>query len=94
MQESAYREREGSPAVRFKEQLYDNYVSPGVTVRQKSDQTKKPAEPAAAKGSNTARVDAATYDLIRPGILPTDDHQSPYILVLTGQPVRTRSLVL
>jgi hypothetical protein len=33
MQESAYREREGSPAVRFKEPLYDNYVPPGVTVR-------------------------------------------------------------
>ena len=32
MQESAYREREGSPAVRFKEPLYDNYVPPGVTV--------------------------------------------------------------
>jgi hypothetical protein len=31
-------------------------------VRQKSDQTKKPAQPAAAKGSNTARVKAATYD--------------------------------
>ena len=62
MQESAYREREGSPAVRFKEPLYDNYVPPGVTVRQKSDQTKKSAQPAAAKGSNTARVKAATYD--------------------------------
>jgi hypothetical protein len=62
MQEGAYREREGSPAVRFKEPLYDNYVPPGVTVRQKSDQTKKPAQPAAAKGSNTARVKAATYD--------------------------------
>jgi hypothetical protein len=63
MQESAYREREGSPAVRFKEPLYDNYVRPGVTVRQKSDQTKKPAQLAAAtKGSNTARVKAATYD--------------------------------
>ena len=60
MQECAYREREGSPAVRFKEPLYDNYVPPGVTVRQKSDQTKKPAQPAAAKGSNTARVKAAT----------------------------------
>jgi hypothetical protein len=60
MQECAYREREGSPAVRFKERLYDNYVPPGVTVRQKSDQTKKPAQPAAAKGSNTARVKAAT----------------------------------
>jgi hypothetical protein len=33
MQESAYREREGSPAVRFKEPLYDNYVPLGVTVR-------------------------------------------------------------
>jgi hypothetical protein len=42
--------------------LYDNYVSPGVTVRQKSDQTKKSAQPTAAKGSNTARVKAATYD--------------------------------
>jgi hypothetical protein len=31
-------------------------------VRQKSDQTKKPAQPAAAKGSNTPRVKAATYD--------------------------------
>ena len=62
MQEGGYREREGSPAVRFKEPLYDNYVPPGVTVRQKSDQTKKPAQPAAAKGSNTARVKAATYD--------------------------------
>ena len=31
-------------------------------MRQKSDQTKKPAQPAAAKGSNTARVKAATYD--------------------------------
>jgi hypothetical protein len=30
-------------------------------VRQKSDQTKKPTQPAAAKGSNTARVKAATY---------------------------------
>ena len=60
MQECAYREREGSPAVRFKERLYDNYVPPGVTVRQKSDQTKKPAQPAAAKGSNTAHVKAAT----------------------------------
>ena len=49
-----------SPAVRFKEPLYDNYVPPGVTVRLKSDQTKKPAHPAAAKGSNTARVKAAT----------------------------------
>ena len=29
-------------------------------MRQKSDQTKKPAQPAAAKGSNTARVKAAT----------------------------------
>ena len=56
------RSREGSPAVRFKEPLYDNYVPPGVAVRQKSDQTKKPAQPAAAKGSNTARVKAATYD--------------------------------
>ena len=35
MQESAYREREGSPAVRFKEPLYDNYVPPGVAVRKK-----------------------------------------------------------
>jgi hypothetical protein len=52
----AYREREGSPAVRFKEPLYDNYVPPGVTVRQQLDQTKKSAQPAAAKGSNTARV--------------------------------------
>jgi hypothetical protein len=43
MQESAYREREGISAVRFKEPLYDNYVPPGVTVRQKSDQIKKPA---------------------------------------------------
>jgi hypothetical protein len=34
MQENAYREREGSPAVRFKEPLYDNYVPPGVTVKQ------------------------------------------------------------
>jgi hypothetical protein len=49
MRESAYREKEGSPAVRFKEPLYDNYVPPGVTVRQKSDQTKKPAQPAAVK---------------------------------------------
>ena len=32
IQERAYREREGSPAVRLKEQLYDNYVPPGVTV--------------------------------------------------------------
>jgi hypothetical protein len=47
MQESAYREREGSPAVRFKEPLYDNYVPLGVTVRQRSDQTKKPAQPTA-----------------------------------------------
>jgi hypothetical protein len=31
-------------------------------VRQKSDQTKKPAQPAAAKGSNTAHVKAATCD--------------------------------
>jgi hypothetical protein len=62
MQENAYREREGSPAVRFKEPLYDNYVPPGVTVGQKSDQTKKPAQPAAAKGSNTALVKAATCD--------------------------------
>ena len=62
MQEGGYREREGSPAVRFKEPLYDNYVPPGVAVRQKSDRTKKPAQPAAAKGSNTARVKAATYD--------------------------------
>jgi hypothetical protein len=59
MQEGAYREREGSPAVRFKEMLYDNYVPPGATVRQKSDQTKKSAQPAAAKGSNTARVKVA-----------------------------------
>ena len=44
MQEGGYRERESSPAVRFKEPLYDNYVPPGVTVRQKSDQTKKPAQ--------------------------------------------------
>jgi hypothetical protein len=51
-----------TPAVRFKEPLYDNYVPPSVAVRQKSDQTKKPAQPAAAKGSNTARVKAATYD--------------------------------
>ena len=35
MQESAYREREGSTAVRFKEPLYDNYVPPGVAVRKK-----------------------------------------------------------
>ena len=36
MRESActYKEREGSPAVRFKEPLYDNYVPPGVAVRQ------------------------------------------------------------
>ena len=36
MRESActYNEREGSPAVRFKEPLYDNYVPPGVAVRQ------------------------------------------------------------
>ena len=40
MQESAYREREGNPAVRFKEPLYDNYVPPGVAVRKKSDQAK------------------------------------------------------
>ena len=60
MLECAYREREGSPAVRFKEPLYDNYVPPGVTVRQKSYQTKKPTQPAAAKGSNTAHVKAAT----------------------------------
>jgi hypothetical protein len=39
------RSREGSPAVRFKEPLYDNYVPPGVAVRQKSDRTKKPAQP-------------------------------------------------
>jgi hypothetical protein len=31
-------------------------------MRQKSDQTKKSAQPAAAKGSNTARVKVATYD--------------------------------
>jgi hypothetical protein len=62
MEENVYREREGSPAVRFKEPLYDNYVPPGVTVKQKSDQTKKPAQPAAATGSTTARVKAATYD--------------------------------
>ena len=31
-------------------------------MRQKSDQTKKSAQLAAAKGSNTARVKAATYD--------------------------------
>jgi hypothetical protein len=31
-------------------------------VRQQLDQTKKSAQPAAAKGSNTARVKAATYD--------------------------------
>jgi hypothetical protein len=31
-------------------------------VRQKSDQTKKPAQPTAAKGSTAARVKAATYD--------------------------------
>jgi hypothetical protein len=62
MQENAYREREGSPVVRFKEPLYDNYVPPGDTVKQKSDQTKKPAQPAAANGSNTARVKVATYD--------------------------------
>jgi hypothetical protein len=37
-----------------------NYVPLGVTVRHQSDQTKKPAQPAAAKGSNTARVKAAT----------------------------------
>jgi hypothetical protein len=60
--ESAYREREGNPAVQFKEPLYDNYVPPSVAVRQKLDQTKKPAQPVAAKGSNTARVKAATYD--------------------------------
>jgi hypothetical protein len=30
--------------------------------RQQSDQTKKPTQPAAAKGSNTTRVKAATYD--------------------------------
>jgi hypothetical protein len=35
IQEGAYREREGSPAVRFKEPLYDNYVPPGVAVRKK-----------------------------------------------------------
>ena len=34
MREGGYREREGSPADRFKEPLYDNYVPPGVTVRQ------------------------------------------------------------
>jgi hypothetical protein len=33
-------------------------------------------------------------NLNRPGNLPTDAHQSPYILVLTDQPVRIRSLVL
>jgi hypothetical protein len=33
-------------------------------VRQKSDQTKKPAQPAAAKGSTSARVKAATYDFL------------------------------
>jgi hypothetical protein len=44
MQECAYREREGSPAVRFNEPLYDNYVPLGVTVRHQSDQTKKPAQ--------------------------------------------------
>jgi hypothetical protein len=32
MRECAYRERESSPAVRFKEPLYDNYVPPGVVV--------------------------------------------------------------
>jgi hypothetical protein len=31
-------------------------------VKQKPDQTKKPTQPAASKGSNTARVKAATYD--------------------------------
>jgi hypothetical protein len=62
MRESAYRERESSPAVRFKELLYDKYVPLCVTVRQKSDQTKKPTQPAAAKGSNTTLVKAATYD--------------------------------
>jgi hypothetical protein len=41
MWESAYRVREGSPAVRFKEPLYDNYVPLGVTVRKKSDQTSR-----------------------------------------------------
>jgi hypothetical protein len=30
MQENAYKEREGSPAVRFKEPLYDNYFRPGL----------------------------------------------------------------
>jgi hypothetical protein len=45
IQENAYREREGNPAVRFKEPLYDNYVPPDVAVRKKSDQTKKPAQP-------------------------------------------------
>ena len=35
MQECAYREREGSLVVRFKEPfIYDNYVPPGVIVRQ------------------------------------------------------------
>jgi hypothetical protein len=71
MRESAYREREGSPAVRFKELLYDNYVPPGVTVRHKSDLTKKPAQPAAAKGSNTARslseLNSVQLSLIRWG---------------------------
>ena len=62
MQESAYREREGSPAVRFREPFYDNYVPPGVTVRQKSDQNKKPEQPAAAQSSYTARIKASTYD--------------------------------
>jgi hypothetical protein len=62
-------------------------------VRQKSDKTKKSAQPTAAKGSNTARVKAATYDGTS-SWLPTDAHQSPYILVLTDQPVRIRSLVL
>jgi hypothetical protein len=36
MRESAYREREGSPAVRYKEPLYDNYVPPGVTGAKRS----------------------------------------------------------
>jgi hypothetical protein len=56
MQESAYREREGSPAVRFKEPLYDNYVPLGVTVRQKSDHTKRPAQPTAPKGSTSTSI--------------------------------------
>jgi hypothetical protein len=43
------------------------YERPSVTLRSallkvSLDQTKKSAQPAAAKGSNTARVKAATYD--------------------------------